>query len=156
NLVEKISGMNLQAYCKQHIFAPLGMDESSFLLADLDRSHIAMPYSVNASGNYVPDGYYSYPDYPAGRLRTSAPQLARFLSAIIGHGEYHGTRILGASTVDAMLNMQPSSEEGLSWEYTQIGGHFVVGHSGGDMGVSTDMYFDPMTGAGIVMLTNTD
>ncbi|MGZ3440303.1 MAG: serine hydrolase domain-containing protein, partial [Polyangia bacterium] len=28
-LVEKISGMSLQDYCQQHIFAPLGMNESS-------------------------------------------------------------------------------------------------------------------------------
>src|SRR2546423_10741093 len=45
-LVEKLSGMSLQDYCRQHIFAPLAMNETSYFLKDLDRTHIAMPYSV--------------------------------------------------------------------------------------------------------------
>src|SRR4051794_28063586 len=66
-LAEKLAGMSLQDYCKQHIFTPLGMNETSFFLKDLDRSHIAMPYSVDSSGKYVPAGYYCYPDYPDGQ-----------------------------------------------------------------------------------------
>jgi CubicO group peptidase (beta-lactamase class C family) len=156
DLVEKISAANLQAYCKQHIFEPLGMHETSFFLRDLDRTHIAMPYETDASGNYQAAGYYGYPDYPDGQLRTSAPQLARFLMAIIGHGEFGGARILMSTTIDEMLRQQPSSQEGLSWEYAVLGGHHLVGHSGADSGVSTDMYFDPSSGAGIVVLTNGD
>ena len=154
DLVEKIAGTNLQEFCKAHIFRPLGMNESSFFLRDLDRSHIAMPYGTDAAGQYQAAGYYGYPDYPDGQLRTSANQLARFLMAIAAHGELQGTRILMSATVDEMLHIQPSSEEGLSWEFVSIGGRPVVGHSGADEGVSTDMYFDPMTGAGIVVLTN--
>ena len=154
DLVEKLSGMNLQQDCQQRIFAPLGMSETSFFLRDLDRSHIAMPYATDAAGQYQPAGYYGYPDYPDGQLRTSANQLARFLMAIAAHGEYGGTRILAAATVDEMLRMQPSSQEGLSWEPTAIGTYQMVGHSGADEGVATDMYFDPQTRAGIVVLTN--
>jgi CubicO group peptidase (beta-lactamase class C family) len=154
DMVEKLAGMNLQEWCKAHIFLPLGMNESSFFLRDLDRSHIAMPYTTDAAGQFQAAGYYAYPDYPDGALRTSANQLARFLMAIAAHGELQGTRILMSATVDEMLRIQPSSEEGLSWEFVSIGGRPVVGHSGADDGVSTDMYFDPQTRAGIVVLTN--
>ena len=154
DMVEKVSGMNLQAWCKAHIFDPLGMNESSFFLRDLDRSHIAMPYTVDAAGKYQAAGYYGYPDYPDGQLRTSANQLARFLMAVIGHGQLGGTRILMPATIDEMERKQPSSEEGLSWEFVALSGHMLIGHSGADSGVSTDMYFDPMTGAGFVVLTN--
>ena len=47
-LVEKISGMSLQDYCQQHIFAPLGMNESSYLLEG-PRPH---PYRDALLGRY--------------------------------------------------------------------------------------------------------
>ena len=153
-LVEKIAGMSLQDYCQQHIFAPLGMNESSFLLQGLDRTHIAMPYSVDSSGNYVPAGYYCYPDYPDGQLRTSASQLALFLMAFIQFGQSGGAQILTKATVEEMRTTQPSSEEGLMWEFETIGGKQLMGHGGSDLGVSTMMLFDPTTGAGFVVLTN--
>jgi CubicO group peptidase (beta-lactamase class C family) len=153
-LVEKLSGMSLQDYCQQHIFAPLGMNESSFFLKGLDRTHIAMPYSVDSSGNYVPAGYYCYPDYPDGQLRTSASQLALFLMAFIQFGQSAGAHILMRATVEEMRKKQPASEEGLQWELETIGGRQLMGHGGSDLGVSTMMLFDPATGAGFVVLTN--
>jgi CubicO group peptidase (beta-lactamase class C family) len=153
-LVEKISGMSLQDYCQQHIFAPLAMNESSFLLKGLDRTHIAMPYTVDSTGTYVPAGYYCYPDYPDGQLRTSASQLARFLMAFIQFGQSGGAHILARATVEEMRKQQPSSEEGLMWEFETLGGKQVIEHGGSDIGVSTMMRFDPATGAGFVVLTN--
>jgi CubicO group peptidase (beta-lactamase class C family) len=153
-LVETLSGMSLQQYCQQHLFGPLGMSESSFRLADLDRTHIAMPYDSDGNGGYTAEGYFCYPDYPAGGLRTSANQLARFLMAFIQFGQLGGARILSHASVEEMRKQQPSSEEGLSWEFAPLGMRQLIGHSGGDAGVSTDMYFDPATGAGFVVLTN--
>jgi len=153
-LVEKIAGMSLQDYCQQHIFAPLGMNESSYLLTGLDHTHIAMPYSVDTSGNYTPAGYYCYPDYPDGQLRTSASQLSRFLMSFIQFGQYGGAQILAKATVEEMRKQQPSSQEGLQWEFDTIGGTQVIGHGGSDLGVSTMIAFDPATGAGFVVLTN--
>jgi CubicO group peptidase (beta-lactamase class C family) len=109
---------------------------------------------VDGSGNYVAVGYYSYPDYPNGRLRTSARQLARFLMMFASSGALDGARVLAASSVAEMRTTQPSSKEGLSWERFAFGGHAVLGHSGIDKGISTDMWFDPTTGAGFVVLTN--
>jgi CubicO group peptidase (beta-lactamase class C family) len=123
-------------------------------LKDLDRTHIAMPYSVDASGNYMAEGYYCYPDYPDGQLRTSASQLARFLMTFSGFGEYGGVRILAKATVEEMRKQQPASQEGLQWETETIAGTPLMGHGGADVGVSTMMLFDPATGAGFVVLTN--
>jgi CubicO group peptidase (beta-lactamase class C family) len=155
-LVEKLAGMSLQDYCQQHIFAPLGMNESSFFLKGLDRTHIAMPYSVDSGGNYMAAGYYCYPDYPDGQLRTSASQLATFLKAFIQFGQFGGAQILKRETVEEMRKTQPASEEGLQWESEMLAGKLLLGHGGSDTGVSTMMLFDPATSAGFVVLTNGD
>jgi len=77
-LVECISGAPLEEYAQDHLFGPVGMNETSYFLANLDVDHIAMPMYWNGS-QYVAYGHFGYSDYPSGQVRTSAPQLARFL-----------------------------------------------------------------------------
>jgi CubicO group peptidase (beta-lactamase class C family) len=152
-LVETITGTNLQDYAKANIFDRLGMKEASFFLRGLDASHIAMPYD---GAPLAPQGHYGYPDYPDGQLRTSAPQLARFLLMFAQKGQC-GQRLLKEATVDLMATPQvPSIEpsQGLIWYYDQKGGTRALGHNGGDAGVSTDMFFDPATASGYVLLSN--
>ena len=117
DLAERIAEADLQTYSQQHIFAPLGMGESSWFLADLDRADIAMPYRVDASGDYVPVGYYGYPEYPSGQLRTSGHQLAQFLMMLAQGGTSGGATLLAPSTVTEMMTAQPNSVEGLGLEF---------------------------------------
>jgi CubicO group peptidase (beta-lactamase class C family) len=154
-VVEEIAKTDLQSYSKDNIFGPLGMSESSWFLAGLDQSHIAMPYLYD-SGQQVATGFYQYPVYPCGQLRTSARQLARFLMMVAKQGRLNGWTVLSPSTVAEMLEPQPNSLQGLSWQYFALAGRSLVGHSGVDRGVSTDMWFDPATGAGFVVLTNSN
>jgi CubicO group peptidase (beta-lactamase class C family) len=155
DLVEHGAGADLQTVCKKRIFDPLVMGEASFFLRDLPPDHLAIPYSKMGDG-FVAVGPYGYPDYPDGQLRTSARSLARFLLAVIGGGALDGARILAPASVSEMLRVQAGSQEGLSWQPAVIGTRNVIGHEGGDNGVTDDMYFDPATGAGFVLLSNGD
>jgi len=156
-LVEKIAGENLNQYSKKKIFEPLQMSESSWFIKDLDPSHVATPYEGTSQ---EAQGHYGYPDYPAGQLRTSAPQLARFLMMFAGGGQYKTTRVLKAETVTEMKRAQfPSVEpsQGLVWYSDTRGTNTaVMGHTGGDVGVSTEMFFDPKTSAGYVLLMSSN
>lgn len=157
-LVESATGTPLDDWCDAHIFAPLGMADTGWHLADFTASDVAMPYEAVAGG-YAGYGQYGYPDYPNGQLRSSAADLARFLAAYTNGGILDGSRILDQSTVDQMLTVQfPAVDptQGLIWYYDSIGGRTVVGHNGGDYGASTDMFFDPATGDGVVVLVNVD
>jgi CubicO group peptidase (beta-lactamase class C family) len=155
-LVERITGKNLEDYTQAEIFHPLGMMESSWFLRDLDVTHVAMPYTY-ANGVFQAQGQYGFADYPDGRLRTSARQLARFLSMFIQRGQLGGTRILGEATVDEMRRVQVpkvAPDQGVIWFYSHDEDVRVLGHNGSCQGVSTDMWFDPATNTGYVLLTN--
>jgi CubicO group peptidase (beta-lactamase class C family) len=152
-LVETISKKDLQTYAKTNIFDRLGMKESSFFLRGLDVSHIAMPYDGTPLSAV---GHYGYPDYPDGQLRTSAPQLARFLLMFAQNGAC-GQRVLQAETVATMKAVQlpqVDSLQALIWYYDTKAGTKVLGHRGADAGVSSDMFFDPATASGYVLLSN--
>jgi len=154
--VEVISGMPFDEYCADNLFSPLDMNETAWFLADLDTTHIAMPYRWNGQ-SYRPYGFYGYSDYPSGQLRTSAPQLLRFLTAYLQYGELEGNRILDSATVAMMTTPQiPDIDPsvGLVRNSMTHGGRFLWGHGGGDLGFETEMYFCTDENSGVVILTN--
>lgn len=91
-VVESITGLSLEQYCQDAVFGPLGMNEASWFLANLDVNNIAMPLRYTGGGTFWEYGHPGSPIYPAGQVRTSAPQLARHLSSFIGYGRLVGAR----------------------------------------------------------------
>lgn len=157
-VVEAVSGIGFDTWCERRIFAPLGMEETSWHLRGLDRRDVAMPYRWDRrSERYVAYGQYGYPDYPDGALRTSAPQLARHLLAFVGMGEWNGTRILQASSVEEIRRSQiPDliAGQGLLWYQRSFHGERMWGHNGGDFGVATQMFVRQRDGTGVIVLQN--
>jgi CubicO group peptidase (beta-lactamase class C family) len=162
-LVEAITNIPFEQYCHDSIFVPLGMNETSFFMSNLDANHLAMPYYYSG-GVYTSYGHYGNPIYPAAHLRTSATQLARFLIAFMQKGQMNGVRILDSSTVELMTTVQfPTlqNEQGLIWFiYSSatpgFGTYTFCGHNGSYPGIRTGMDYTLETDKhiGVVVLTN--
>ena len=155
-LVEIMGDSTFSYQTQENIFEPLGMNETSWFLSELDTLHIAMPYSWNGSG-YTPYGHYGYSDYPAGQLRTSIDQLANFLLCYMNGGTVQGQQILQSETVDMILTPQIpqiAPDVCLIWHRVFSGGKVYWGHGGGDNGVKTTIYFRPEDNTGVIFLTN--
>jgi CubicO group peptidase (beta-lactamase class C family) len=185
-LVEVISGFSFSDFCKANIFEPLGMDETSWYLADLDKTKHALPYTyvtsrgktrgdllqehsrtqgIQGTEGFVPNCLYSFPNYPDGLLRTSVHQLARFLISHINDGCFRDRRILQQNTIGTIFTVQIDSSQlptergslGLTWYRFELEtGDLVWGHYGGDPGVTTLMQFRPADGIGVIIFANTD
>lgn len=180
-LVERISGEPFSDFTRRRIFEPLGMEETSWYLAGIEAKRSAVPYIYKEAGTRLQnrlfkrfgmamekDGFaalcgYSFYNYPDGLLHTSVAQLTRFLLAHMGDGSYGGGRILRAETVAAIWSEEAKRErlgvegiQGLTWSGREVSGLGLLwGHSGGDPGVSTHMYFQPETGTGVLVFANT-
>jgi CubicO group peptidase (beta-lactamase class C family) len=161
-LVEAASGIPLDEWCRTEIFEPLGMADTGWFLAGLDRARIARPYAYRyASGSYHSYGLYGYPDYPDGLLRTTPTALGAFLGMITNGGNSPGGRILQQQTVDEMLTDQIGPNvggwQGLIWYRMPSNEHEdLFGHQGGDYGVWSEMLFRRSDGAGAVVVANGD
>ncbi len=153
-IVQQATASPLDKYAQGFLFGPLGMSHTGWHLADFaDLTPIAVPYSHGEAIEH-----FGYPTWPDGQLRSSASDMARFLAAIMNGGELDGVRVLEAATVDVMLQPalpETASDIGVFWflNYPEYG---YIGHSGGDPGVSTWMFFNPDTGLGVVVLFNCD
>ncbi|MCD4774901.1 MAG: serine hydrolase [Candidatus Aegiribacteria sp.] len=145
-------------HCREYLFEPLLMDNTSFIISSIDTTQLAMPYSWNGS-THVPYGYRTTPHYPGAWLKTSALQLKNYLIAFMQGGEIGGVRILESTTVDSMLTIQyPGIDphQGLAWYRTYHGGREIWGHSGGGFGYggSSEMFYCPAENSSVIVLTN--
>jgi CubicO group peptidase (beta-lactamase class C family) len=168
-VIERIASQNgmssLSQYCQDSLFAPLGMENTSWFLSDLDTNNIAVQYSYSSSTGYERLGFSGLPVYPAGQLRSSSHQLARHMMAFMLHGELNGTRILDSATVTLMMTNQypgvanptPPAIQGIGWTSMYTGlddGVMYWGHTGGYDGCQTYMFFNPLERVGAVVLAN--
>jgi CubicO group peptidase (beta-lactamase class C family) len=158
-LVELISGEKFDQYCKEHIFEPLEMYNTSFRLKDVNISNMAVPYEYKKR-DYIPHPHYNmYVMYPAGSMRTSVEELSHFLIANMNAGMWNNIRILNSTTVQLMHKDHYSSKNnekyGLGW---MLGKNFLrkkeIGHSGGWPGVHTLMKYRPEDNTAVIVFTN--
>lgn len=156
-LVEQISGMNFNAYCKAHIFQPLGMEHSFWRLDEsfLSNLPLVQPYRL-ANSQLEALQHYTFTDYPNGGLRSTGRDLHTFLSAFVQDGMANNYQLLAATTISSMITPQiPSIDNQVGLHLFQMDtSHNLWGHDGGEEGVATIMAFNPNTKVGAIILTN--
>ena len=104
-LVEVISGQSLDDYFREHLFIPLGMSDTYFIVPEEKLPRFARAYSKSEQGELTPIPY-SRPtgDFfsGGGGLRSTARDYVRFLQAILNGGELDGVRMLSTASVNLM------------------------------------------------------
>lgn len=110
-VIEKVSGETLDAYFQTHIFAPLEMKDTTFVVSDAQAPRLVVEYSASAQGLKAVDrpetSEYRQPD----RLRDGGGALAgtledyrHFAEMLANRGVWHGKRVVSAASVDAMFS----------------------------------------------------
>jgi CubicO group peptidase (beta-lactamase class C family) len=147
-LVEVITGIDFNIYCKQNIFEPLEMINTSYAYSDLVMERVAIIYWEN----YAIIGYYRQLHYPAHSLKSTLEDFSHFIIAYMNDGRYKNSRILNENTVNEILTIQnPASGICLIWD-CNIGNWY--GHTGGEPGISTCAEFQRDNKIGILIFSN--
>ena len=79
------------------------------------------------------------------------------MGAYINNGIFNGSRILEAETVETIKSIpypNINSGQGLIWYYKNANGRNLLGHNGGDTGVSTEMFISTSDNLGVIILSN--
>ena len=114
-------------YCNEHIFEPLGMDNTRWFREDLPNiDNVAVPveYDYWRWDEYVDYGHYCYIDYASGQLYSSANDMSLFLNSMLKYGSptiFEST--IGQSMficqaqdeTGNLLNVE-ECEHGIAWE----------------------------------------
>jgi methyl acetate hydrolase len=105
-LLEAAAGVTLDAYLRTHIFDPLSMHDTGFLLTDRVRCRLAVSHDRGPDGTLAL-APFDAPQDPAfflggGGLFSTASDYMRFLSMLLHGGALDGVRILRPETVAMM------------------------------------------------------
>jgi CubicO group peptidase (beta-lactamase class C family) len=103
-VVEEVAGTDLDRHCREHVFGPLGMVDTTFRPDEAQRArglavHFRMP---DGSLVAMPAAEWEDPEMCSGGGggRGTARDYLRFMRALLRGGELDGERILRSETVD--------------------------------------------------------
>lgn len=105
-IVERLSGQSLEDYFREHIFGPLRMNDSGFLLRPAQRARLAGMHQRQPDGTLVAREFEmsQQPEFfmGGGGLYSTGADYLRFLRLLMGGGQLDGVRLLRSETVAAM------------------------------------------------------
>jgi len=104
-IVRRVSGRSLSAFAQERIFAPLGMQDTSYILPEAARQRIVKRSPDNPSAGLDDQAFHATPWACAGLL-TTALDLAIFGQMMLNRGGYGEARILSPATVNVMTRNQ--------------------------------------------------
>jgi len=127
-LVRRVGGRPIRAYAAEHVFEPLGMDDTAIGLADDEPDDVAALHGFEPFDRCREpgEGLGGTPAEAAARFNRAsirravipaangvgtARDMARFYACIANGGSLDGTRVLAESTVEEALALHAETDE---------------------------------------------
>jgi CubicO group peptidase (beta-lactamase class C family) len=106
-VIAALSGKDLNAYCQDHIFGPLGMTDSTFVPSEALRERL-MPIHSRMPDGSLALSEFVWPLEPeffsgGGGAASTGPDYLRFMRMLLRGGELDGERILRTETIELMF-----------------------------------------------------
>lgn len=156
-MVEKISGMEYEAYMLEHVLKPLGVTTAHPVYPSPDMVELmALPYAPGgADGKPTPVGQVHFDVYPAGDIYLTAGEMARFLAMHLNGGVFRGKRIISEASARAMREPPYGGTYGFGFSVRkEPNGNTIIAHSGGIPGQSSWMMGDVDAKVGVYYMSN--
>lgn len=150
---------------QERIFAPLGMDSTTFNMADALAADHASAHAMDIDNHLVlvqmHDNDRVVPFRPAGGAWTSAHDLIRYVQLEANNGKLpDGSQLVSAANLlkrrERGVAAGPYTHYGMGLKTQDRWGITMVRHGGSLFGFKSDIYLLPDEGIGAVLLTNAD
>ncbi|MBL0745863.1 serine hydrolase [Chryseolinea lacunae] len=153
-IVEKVSGLPLNEYIRENIFAPLDMNHSAIGNYDSLVRNASYGYINAASGKYMPILYMSWSwPYAAGNIISNVDDLLKWDNAL------YTEKILKKEWTEkawrsVVLPDGQNANYGFGWTSNNYKGIQFIDHAGGMAGFSSDAIRIPSKQLYMVILSN--
>jgi CubicO group peptidase (beta-lactamase class C family) len=164
DLIAKVSGQSFADYVKEHILLPLGMNDSSILIRDVDPALLANGHIQEEGGTIRVTEHYAYNRRhgPSSCLYSNVVDMSKWAIANMNRGELDGRRILDESSYELLwtpavvVGVRDGTPRhvGLSWFISEYAGYETVSHGGRDIGYQTNFVMVPDEGVAVIVLSN--
>ena len=170
-IIERVTGVSFYDYVQEHIFKPAGMTHSFYPEIDSEAPNVAVPLTnlFNNGEHYL---------YRLGRPRNAiyelaargGPQGGAYVTArdlfafekalragtLVSTARYAEMTMPQSGSGAGASGLTGVAREGLGIEVVTRNGHTFYGHTGGDLGVASLVYWYPDTGYTTIILSNRD
>jgi methyl acetate hydrolase len=104
--IEAVSGLRLDAYLRDHLFKPLGMNDTGFKIGEQQRARLVAVHGRGEDGSLAPIPFELEQDpefhMGGGGLYGTAGDYIRFTQMILNQGRGNGNQVLKPETVAMM------------------------------------------------------
>ncbi len=162
-IVERISGVQLDKYVADNIFAPLGMNDTFFNPEAIKFKRILPTEYDKIDGKLIHGFVHDENSQGFGGIAghaglfSTADDLAIFSQMMLNGGKYKTENIFSTATVD-LFTKQNNNDRYLGWEApsgTASGGVYLSDSSFGHTGFTgTSLWIDPQNQIFVILLTN--
>ncbi|HRK33770.1 MAG TPA: serine hydrolase domain-containing protein, partial [Candidatus Hydrogenedentes bacterium] len=152
--VELIANQPYNSYVRDHIFSPLGMNQSSFEWTDALAPDVAQGYEV-VGGVVKPVPFDHGCIGPAGTMLSCGTDMARYMIAHLQKGRYGGSRIYSEATAEILQRVHFKQDERLlggmavGFFTGTRNGHRYLEHGGDFYGFASQIWLLPDQGVGV-------
>jgi CubicO group peptidase (beta-lactamase class C family) len=169
HLIETLTGKSWEETVRERLFAPLGMERSTFSVLDSQQdADFAQPYREREEDQQLERIPFRRIDLvgPAGSVNSSVNEMAKWLLFNLRRGKVGDRQLIQAATLEEIHSSQmpiPARPEradisppsyGMGWVIDTYRGHRRLQHGGGIDGFITSVMLFPNDDLGVVTFTN--
>lgn len=169
-IVARVSGESYDDYIEEHFFKPLKMNRSKLSIEEIaaDTNRIDGHAPVNKK-LHITTGTFTQISTPAAGIYASINDMTIWVQALLNKGKY-GNQLQDSLfsektlremwTPQTLIRTAPGPYNthflayGLGWFLSDVNGHFQVTHTGGLLGIVSQVTLLPDLNLGIIVLTN--
>jgi CubicO group peptidase (beta-lactamase class C family) len=166
-MVGEIAGTTWEKFVQNHIFGPLGMNDSNFSVEDSKRApDFALPY-MEKDDKVIEIPFRNIDTVgPAGSINSNVIDMANWLLLNLNKGKSGEKQIISEESLKEIHSPQMISSKsyrydevfystyGMGWGITAYRGHLMLSHGGGIDGFTARVTFMPRDNIGMVIFTN--
>ena len=147
---------------QQLVFDPLQMKKTVLSIEHATQLGAAFPHAINYNGQLIDIPIHIEASVqsmaPSGGVWSTVNDMAAYLMTEMNNGMLHGKRVISEESIlerrKPVVRMGEKSHYGLGLIIAEQQGLNFTGHGGNTFGFSSDVFFIPEKGLGVVILTN--
>lgn len=169
-IVARVANTSYDNYIKKNFFKPLGMNRSLLSMAKIDADDNRIDGHAPVNGTLETTGYtFTQIATPAAGIYASINDMSTWVQVQLDEGKY------GAQLKDSLFSKETHREMwtpqtliksgrglynthfsayGLGWFLSDVNGYFQATHTGGLLGIVSQVVIIPELDLGIIVLTN--
>lgn len=169
-IVSRVSGKDYDQYIEENFFKPLKMTRSKLSIPEIDSDPNRIDGHAPVNGKLeITTNTFTQIATPAAGIYASINDMATWVQSLLNEGKYGPQlkdSLFSKKTLKEMWTPQTLVRSGkgpynthftaygLGWFLSDVNGHFQVTHTGGLLGIVSQVTLMPEMQLGIIVLTN--